>query len=173
MRWVYFLILAAGATILQTTLVQVLWVQTRLGWIGPELLSAVAVFVALNVRSSTDAALAGWVLGFALDLTLTGPGMGALPMLFAAGCWALNRIREAVFRDRAPTQMVLTFLFCATVYTLWTILDVWLGGGSLGARMLQALALAAYTGLLSPLAHGTMRRVDRLLLTAPSGRRGR
>ncbi len=94
-------------------------------------------------------------------------------MLFAGGCWALNRIREAVFRDRAPTQMVLTFLFCAGVYTLWTIVDVYLGGGSLGTRMLQALALAAYTGLLSPLAHRTMRRVDRLVLTAPSGRRGR
>jgi len=171
MRWIYFLILTLAAVILQTTVVQVLWVRTPVGAIGPEVLAAAAVFFALNARGATDAALAGWVLGFAVDLTLSGPGMGLLPLLFAAAAWALNRIREAVFRDRALPQMVLTFLFCAFVYEVWTAADVlWGQAGRSGARALQALGLSAYTGLLAPLVCGLLRRVDRLLLAAPPSR---
>ena len=174
MRWIYFLILVVFATILQTTLVQVLWFRTSLGTIGPELMAAIAVFMALNLRGSTDAALAGWTLGFALDLTLTGPTMGLLPILFAAACWGLNRVREAVFKDRAPTQMVLTFLFCAVVYELWSLVDLWRdGGGAIGVRSLQTLLLAAYTGLLAPLVCGALRKIDRLLVAVPTGRGGR
>ena len=65
MRWVYFLVAVLAALLAQTTIGLVLWFRTSLGWIGPELLATVAVFVALNVRSSTSAALAGWALGFA------------------------------------------------------------------------------------------------------------
>ena len=174
MRWIYFLILTLLAVILQTTLVQVLWVRTPIGPVGPEILAAAAVFFALNARSATDAALAGWVLGFALDLTLSGPGMGLLPLLFAAAAWGLSRMREAIFKDRAPTQMVLTFLFCAFVYETWTAADVLLGqAGRSGARALQALGLSAYTGLLAPLVCGLLRRLERLLLTAPPSRSGR
>jgi len=173
MRWIYFLILVVVAMILQTTLVQLLWFRTSLGLVGPELLAAIAVFMALNLRGSTDAALAGWALGFALDLTLTGPTMGLLPILFAAACWGLNRMREAIFKDRAPTQMVLAFLFCAVVYEFWSLVDVWRDGGSIGMRSLQTLLMAAYTGVLAPLVYSALRKIDRLLAAVPTGRGGR
>ncbi len=176
MRWIYFLILTLGAVILQTTLVQVLWLRTRVGWVGPEVLAVVAVFVALRVRSAGEAALAGWTLGFALELTLSGPGMGLLPLLYAAAAAGLHRIRQAFFRDRAVTQMVLTFLFCAAVYHLWAFYDVWAGppaAGQLGRRTFQVVGLAAYTAVLAPLVCGALRRIDRFLLAGAPRRGGR
>ena len=176
MRWIYFLILTLAGVILQTTLVQVLWLQTRIGWIGPEVLAAAAVFVALHARGRTEAALAGWTLGFAVELTLSGPGMGLLALLYAAGTAALHRVREAFFRERAVPQMVLTFVFCTFVYQLWTLYDVWLGaarGGPLGPRALQALGLAVYTAALAPLVCGLLGRFDAVLLAAPAGRGAR
>jgi rod shape-determining protein MreD len=173
MRWVYFLILILLGVILQTTLVQLLWFQTALGWIGPELLAAVAVFVALNARNRTDAALAGWALGFGLDLTLSGPAMGLLPLLYAAAGAGLQHVREAFFRERAVTQMLLTFAFCAFVYEAWTLWDVLVGDGErLGRRVLQALGLSAYTAVLAPLVYAALRRIDAVLLAMPV-RRGK
>jgi len=172
MRWIYFVILAAVGVICQTTLVQVIWLDTPVGWIGPELLAAAAVFFALSARGKLDAALAGWALGFGVELTLSGPGMGLLPLLYAGGCTGLQYIREAFFRERALAQAVLTLLFCAAVYELWTLYDVYLGaGGALGRRALQALGLAAYTAVLAPLVCAGLGRIDRLLLT-PAGGRG-
>jgi len=81
-RWIYFLILVLLAVVVQTSVMPVIWFRTPLGYVGPELLAAVAVFVALHVRSRTEAALAGWTLGFAVDLTLSGPGMGVPSLLY-------------------------------------------------------------------------------------------
>jgi hypothetical protein len=173
MRWIYFLILTLAAIILQTTLVQLLWVRTPIGPVGPELLAAVAVFVALRVRGATEAALAGWALGLAVDLTLSGPGMGLLPLLYAAAAAGINRLREAVFGGRAMTQIVLTFLFCTFVYETWAFYDLWqgeAGGRRAGATALLALGLSAYTGLLAPLVCRLLRRLERLLLATPPGR---
>jgi len=175
-RWVYFLILVYVAVVLQTTVVQVLWLRTALGYVGPELLASVAVFVALSARSGTDAALAGWVLGFALDLTGSGGGMGLLALLYAAGGAGLCRVREAVFRDRAGTQVLLALLFCLFVYQLWTAYDV-LSGQIARAQWprqaLRAAALAAYTAVLTPLVCAGLKRLRRLLLVTPSGRERR
>lgn len=171
MRWIYFLILTLLGVILQTTLVQLVWFRTGVGWIGPEILAMVAVFVALHVRSTTDAALAGWALGFALDLTLSGTGMGLLGLLYAAGAVGVHRMRGAVLGERGATQMLLAFIFCMFVYQLWTLYDVWAGaGGPWGTQALQVVGLSAYTAILTPLACGGLRRIGRLLLVAPAGR---
>lgn len=176
MRWIYFLILVLAAVVLQTTVVQVLWLRTRLGYVGPEILAAVAVFVALRARSATDAALAGWVLGFALDLTLSGGGFGLLALLYAAGCAGVFVVREVFFRDRPVTQMILALLFCLFVYELWTAYEVLAGASGPGhwwRNAVQAAGLSAYTAAVTPLLCVPLGRMQHLLIAAPLGRRRR
>lgn len=172
MRWIYFLILVLVALYLQTTVVQALWWPTSLGYIGPEILASVGVFVALRARSGTDAALAGWVLGFALDLTLSGGGVGLLALLYAAACAGIFSVREAVFSDRPMTQMILAMVFCLFVYELWTAYDVLTGEirGRWWRGAVQAAGLAAYTAVVTPLVCGLLGRMQRLLIPMPLGR---
>ncbi len=173
MRWYHFGILVLVAmmgVVVQTTAGQLLWFRTEVGWVGPELLAAAAVFLALYAASATDAALAGWVLGFAVDLTISGPGMGLLALLYATGCLGIFRIREVFYREKVMTQMVMGFVFCVFVYELWTVYDVLFGGRAddgYSRPVLQALGLAVYTALLTPLVCAVMSRLRRFLLPVP------
>ncbi len=176
MRWIYFALLALAAAVLQTTLGQALWVQTAWGWVGPVFPAAAAVFAALYARSATDAALAGWALGFAMDLTLSGGGMGLHALLYAAATAGVYAIREGFFRDRIATQMLLALLLCLLVHEPWVLLDSLVfgtGAAGLGRRALQAMGISAYTALLAPLVIAPLRRMERLLVAAPAaGRAG-
>jgi rod shape-determining protein MreD len=176
MRWLPFILVALAALMLQTTLLQVFWLPTPVGWVGPELLAAVAVFLALNVRSASDAALAGWVLGLALDLTLSGEGMGLLALLYAGGAAGVFHVRRSFFRDKVLSQAVLGLLFCLPVYELWTLYQLLPTGAPAGeywARSVQAAGVSAYTAVLVPPACGVLKRMQRMLLTGPGfgGRR--
>lgn len=178
MRWFHFIILAAVAlvgVVVQSTAGQLLWFRTEVGWIGPEILAAVAVFMALHARSSTDAALSGWILGFAVDLTISGSGMGLLGLLYAAGCWGVFSIREVFFREKALTQIVIGFVFCAFVYELWTAFDVLVGGAGGGyfRPAMQVLGLSVYTAVLTPLVCAVMGRLQKFLIPAAPLREGR
>ena len=174
MRWTWFLILAAVGFILQNTVVPVLWLPTPLGEVGPELLAALTVFVALNVRGRTNAALAGWVLGFAVDLNLSDGGMGLLALLYAGGAAVLYRAREVFFRDRALVQIILSFVFCAVVFQVWTAYDVFVvTGGPYARRAAQALCLSAYTAVLTPVVCAAAGRARRLIFPPSAGGRRR
>ena len=116
MRWWLLAILAVAGAVVQQTFAQVLWLKTGVGYVGPDLLAAIAVFVGLSVRSGTDAAIAGWVLGMALELTLSGPGTGALGLLFALATAAISRLRSGMFHERVLTRMLLGLIFCLMVY---------------------------------------------------------
>ncbi len=172
MRWYHFGILVLVAmmgVVVQTTAGQLLWFRTEVGWVGPELLAAAAVFLALYATRATDAALAGWVLGFAVDLAISGPGMGLLALLYAAGCLGIFRIREVFYREKVMTQMVMSFVFCVFVYELWTVYDVLFCGRAVGGYsrpVLQALGLAIYTALLTPLVCVVLRRLQKFLIPA-------
>ena len=179
MRWFHFIFLVLVAVvgiIVQTTVGQLLWFRTSVGWVGPELLAAVAVFMALRAHSRTDAALAGWVLGFAMDLTLSGQGFGLLALLYAAACWGIFRIREIFFRERLLTQTIMGFVFCVFVYELWTAYDVLVisgAGGRYSHLALQVLGLSAYTAILTPLACAVLKRMQGLLFPTPPLRQRR
>jgi rod shape-determining protein MreD len=177
MRWGYFLLAVLAGVMVQTTVAQVLWFQTPVGWVGPEVLAMVAVFVALNVRSATDAALAGWTLGMAMDLTLSGEGMGLLGLLYAAVAAGMFHFRRAFFREKVLTQMLLSLGFCLMVYEAWTLYDLLLRAApaaEYGRRGVQVLGLSAYTGVLAPMTYAGLRRVQRLLLAGqPAGIRPR
>lgn len=174
MRWIYFLLITYAAVLIQTTVGQILWLPTPVGWIAPVLLAAVAVFMAMFVRSRVDALLAGWTLGMATDLTLSGPGMGLLGLLFLVGAWAVFGLREAFFCDRPATQVIMALLFCLFVFETWAVYQVLLGdlpGGQFGRLALQAAGLSVYTAALTPLICAGLRRMQRVLFSFPAGRR--
>jgi len=176
MRWIYFLILVLVAVVLQTTVAPALWFRAWGGYVGPELLAAVSVFVALHTRSAADAALAGWALGFALDLTLSGGGMGLLSLLYAAGAAGVFHVRDAFFAGRPMTQAILGLLFCLFVYELWTAYDVLTvpdRGQGWWPQAARAGGLAVYTAAVTPLVCAALKRVRRLLIVLPAGRQRR
>jgi hypothetical protein len=176
MRWIYFLVVVLLAVVIQMTVGQILWFRTSVGWIGPVFPAAVAVFAGLHARSGADAALAGWALGFGLDLTLSGEGMGLSALLYALAAGGVFKVREAFFRERILTQMVLGFAFCVLVYELWAAYVVALSapaGVAFWPAAVQALGLSAYTAVLTPLVCAPLRRLERFLLAAPSTRERR
>jgi cell shape-determining protein MreD len=181
MRWIAFAIAAYVATVLQTTLGHLLTVVAGgVGSVGPDILAGVAVFVCLTVRDGTDALLAAWVLGFCHDLTngggpdaVTTIGPMALAYVLAGGL--LFRIREAFFRDRAGTRMVLGGLFALVAHAAWVTLQSLLAmrrmaWGAYGAMMLQVLLVALYTGALTPIWFWVLTRLERWLVVSPPGR---
>jgi cell shape-determining protein MreD len=154
-RWFYFLLLVLLVLVLESGLMQLLWLPTRLGQVGPELLAVVVVFVALHVGTGAEAALAGWAAGMALDLTLSGEGMGLFSLAYALGGAGVWRVRGSFLREFATTQAVLTFLFCLFAYEGWMLFSLALNAGASGGpawrHLLQALAVAVYSAVLAPL----------------------
>ena len=173
MKWYHFIILvfvAGVGVVVQSTAGQLLWFRTEFGWVGPELLAAVAVFIALYATSATDAALSGWILGFAVDLTVSGSSMGLLALLYAAGCWGIFHVREIFFRDRTMTQIIIGFIFCVFVYELWTVYDILVGGRASGGYFrpaFQALGLSIYTAVLTPPVCAVLKRLRGFVLPMP------
>jgi cell shape-determining protein MreD len=184
MRWIPFIILVYLVVLFQSTAGKVLTLTTAgLGSVGPDLAALVAVFVALYARSCPDAMLAAWVLGMAVDLTVSG-GVGAatvvgpMSLAYALAAGALFRIREAFFRERALTQGLLALGFCLLAHGVWVTAQSLLAAGEVswsayGRTLLQAAALACYTAALMPLAHFGLIRCQRWLLVSPVGRGGR
>jgi rod shape-determining protein MreD len=180
MRWIPLLILAYLVVLFQTTVGRVLAFTTAgVGTVAPDLIGLLAVFVALYARSWVDAMLAGWALGFAVDLTIAG-GTGlpaAVGPMAAAYCLAaglLVRVREAFFRERALTQALLAWGFCLITHAAWATVQSLLGLGAAawsayGQTLLQVLAVACYTALLMPLVHAGLLRCQRWFLAAPVG----
>ena len=111
MRWIPFLILAYVVLVLQSWLGLLAGVDVPgLGWSTPDLLGCVAVAVALWAPSATVAMLGGWVLGFALDVTVcggTGAGLivGPMSLAYVVGVRVLYGFREMVFNDRAIVRI--------------------------------------------------------------------
>lgn len=172
-RWVWLVILAFVAAWAQTTVGQALWLRTSLGWIGPDLLLAAAMLMALRSRRLVDAALTGWVFGLAMDLTVSGPGMGLLAMLYAGGGAGVFKVRGAFYHDRPSSQIVLVTLLGVFVYEGWTLYHVvfgTLGAAGAGRAMLQALLVAVYTGLLAPVVGAMLKPFQRWLVENPTGR---
>lgn len=177
MRWVPFLLAAYALMLLQTTLGRLLTFSTdMIGQIGPDLAAVFAVFIALHARAAVDALGAAWVLGFGIDLLAGGAVEGGscagiMSLTYMAGAGAVFWVREAFFRDRPLTQAILGVVFCLIAHGLWiTAQAARAGDWPAWRRMLpQMLALTAYTGLLTPVAHVMLSRMRRLFLVASAG----
>ena len=175
MRWFYIILVAFVASMIQTTAGQIFWFPTPLGWIGPIFPIGAAVFAILYGRQTVDVALAGWIFGLALELPLGGEtSMGLLPLLFAAMSAVLFQMREAFYRDRLLTQMILGFLLAFLVYQAWAMCQAVLPGGlsqPYWRATLQMLIVAVYTGLLTPAMVAMLKPLQRWLWTVPSSQR--
>ena len=172
MRWIYFILLVLAATPIETAVGQIIWIGTPVGPVWPMLLACVAVFVCLYGRSGIEAALAGWVLGMATDLTITGPGMGLLSVLYAAAAWGVFQIRTPFFCNRAATQFIMGLLFCVFAWEAWLACQKLFGsmsGAGYGAQALQVLLLSLYTAAVTPLVCAGLKRIERILFAPPSG----
>jgi rod shape-determining protein MreD len=184
MRWPGFLIVAYLVVLIQTTLGRILTVDDfPLGAVGPDFMVLLAVFIALNARSVTEAMLGGWVLGLLVDLTTAGGAglatrVGPMAVIYCGAVWVVYRLREAFFRDRALPQMVLAAIFCLLAHVLWCTVQSLLGIetmtlGAYGRMMLQASLNAVYTALLMPLAYVLLSAIRNWMLLPPPSRVGR
>jgi len=180
MRWIIFLILTYLALVLQTTLVPVVTVTLFGLRAGPELLAVFAVFVALHVREGTDAMVAGWILGLAVDLTSAGGAVtatvvGPMSIAYAVAAGGVYRARELFFRERRMTQFILALGFCLFSHWLWVTLQSLRAGGisrsAYGQLLLQVLLVSLYTAAVMPLASIGLVRLQRWIIAAPTTRR--
>ena len=180
MRWIFLAILTYLLTLLQTTLVDIISFRVPgVGLVRPELLAIVVVYSALNVRNALDAMLTGWALGLVLDITAgAGSGIstavGPMSLAYALAAGGVYRIRNAVFREKAVTQFVMTLVFCIVTHWTWiaaqwalTFRDT--GMGVIALMLVQAMILALYTAAIAPPAHLALNACRRWLIATPAG----
>lgn len=174
-RWIPFAILAYAAMVAQTSVAHLVTFSAgSAGTISPDLLAMTAVFVAMYARAELDVMLAAWGLGLAMDLT-TAQAVGVMPLMYALAAAFVFRLREAVFRERILTQVVLAMLFCLPAHGLWVTVQAALAWrdttwGDWGRSLLQAVLIASYTAALMPLVHWALAKLQPLFLAAPAGR---
>ncbi len=184
MKWVPFIILTYLVMLAQCTVGGLLTFSVKaIGTVGPDLLAIVAVFMALHVRSGFHAALAGWVLGLAVDLTTVSAAggvtaVGPMPIAFAVAAALIFQIREAFFFERPAPQVFLALIFCLVAHGIWVTFQAVLAFRDVswegyGQTLLQAVALAIYTAVLMPLGHPGLRWLRKWLISMPTGRRHR
>ena len=175
MRWVFFMLLAYLAIVVQTSLAAVLAVPSdALGMnIRPDLLIAVAVFISLRVRAGTDAVLAGWVLGLLMDLTTINTPIGMYAITFALAAAVVYRTRDAVFTDNPLTQFVLGLVCCLLAQgaaVLFANLAVRDSSWRLWRELAGVLLVAVYTAIATPVLCWLLRPAARALFVQPVGR---
>lgn len=176
MRWIPLLLITYLVVFVQTSLGMVLSIRApSLGVLSPDLMAILAVYIALHARSGTDVAISAWVLGLALDLTSSGgvsgsTVIGPMALAYTASAALLFRIREAFFRERALTQATLALFFCLAAHGLWVTVQAALAGGlpwaAYGRILLQAVGLAVYTALLTPLGHYVLGLIEKWFIAA-------
>lgn len=182
MRWVPLVIFSYLFVVLQSTLGRILTLdRLAMGAVGPDFLALMAVFLALQVRSASEAMIGGWVLGMWLDVyTAGGAGpatvIGPMSIAYAVGVGLVFRIREALFRDRAIPQMLLAVFFVFFCHGLWvtvqTIAAGQLGWGGYGHLLLRVLLSAVYSALLMPLVYMLLMSCRSWLISSPPQGRG-
>ena len=161
MRWAPLAIFMYIICLLQMTLTKTITFETLgVGPFGPDFMVCLAVFVAFWARSSTDAMVAGTIMGLLMDLTTAG-GMQAPTLVGPMGiayCISVSlvfRVREAFFRDRVFPQILICTMFCLLSHFIWiTIQTIFCGTGGFKAYMnslLLVLLSSVYTGLIAPI----------------------
>lgn len=186
MRWIFFLVLAWLLTAVQSTVGGVLSIELgSIGTIAPDMLASLAVFAALYVRRATDAMLAAFVLGLALDLTTSGAGgaaavVGPMAIGYALAAKVVFELGEAFFRQRASTRIFMTGVFCIIAHVIWVTAQLLLAyklaaWSDYGRMLLQAVGISAYSAVVAPFLIWVFVRFHGLLLSVPiaSSRRRR
>jgi len=108
MRWIRFAVLIVGATILQTTVVDVM--ALRRADIRPDLLLILLVFFATRCRAN-DVVITSFTIGFAADLI--SPTMGLMgPQIISFGILGtvLSDLHNIVSIRKVPHQIATIFV---------------------------------------------------------------
>jgi rod shape-determining protein MreD len=105
-KWLTFAVCAVGILTLQTTLAA----HVELLSVRPDWVFVLVVFFALYCPRS-EAFLAAWVLGFAVDL-LSIERMGLMAITYATSALLVNGVREFVFLKSAMTHFMATLGGC-------------------------------------------------------------
>lgn len=160
MRWFVFFMLLMVLLTLQTTL------ATRLAWMGvrPDWLLILVVFIAFHA-DRRDAVIAGWCVGFCADL-MSIERLGVIALTYSLIALAIVSTRDALFRYRWTTHVLVTFLACILVRTAWTAYRTTMydTDDSLMSDLgVNVLAVSLYTALWAPLFHSTLQRMGKWL----------
>jgi len=158
MRWMPFAIVAIMILICQTTIVQVMAIQS----VRPNWMFVLAIYYALW-GAWPDAAIAAWLLGLAVDLTSLGNGgrLGLYAFSFGAAAWAIIKIRSVFFRDHAVTQFAVTLVFSLAVELVVQGYRHWSVFGAMPESRVWASAFftAVYTAVCAPYLHWVLFRM--------------
>jgi rod shape-determining protein MreD len=156
MKWLQFVILAVIAVVCQTTVVEAMAIHG----IRPNWVFILAVHYALWAPWP-EAAIAGWLLGLTLDMTSMGR-VGVHAFTFGAAVWLITYIRQAVFRDHALTQFVITFVMMFAVQGVVVFYHWWDAAGPVSLRGLgwTVLFTALYTAAWAPYLHWPLIRLE-------------
>ena len=176
------MIIAYIMLLLQCSLWKVLTVHVPLpGPFGVDLMLILAVFVFLHASEPIDGILGGTIIGFMWDIGMGGYYVGPMALVCAFCGWWIIGIREALFRNRALPQMVLTMLFVFFSHLFWITLQSLRGAGATGwgdyaGMLLSALLVAVVTSLLTPLVVTCLMPLKKMIVTpplSPANRRSR
>lgn len=150
MRWVPFAVIAVAGLILQSS------VAPHVDILGmrPDWLLVVVVVFAMHGHAA-DAAVGGWLIGAAADL-MTIERMGLLSLSYLVVAVVVSSIRDYLFRRRALTQFVVTFLVCFAVRGGWVFYRLLLYDSAeslVRLVIVDSLIASAYTAVWAPLLH--------------------
>lgn len=160
MRWIPFLFLGGVALILQST------IAPRLELLGarPDWLLVLVLFYALHARMP-GMAFGAWVLGGCADLmTIEQPGLMAFS--YTAAVLVAYSVRDLLFRDRAGTQLAVTFVMSFVIQLGWMCYR------RIGVEQPQSIAEdlvvscfvgSLYTALWAPPIHKVLSSMSRSL----------
>ncbi len=160
MRWSVFAIIAFVVVVLQLSVREVLTLHS-VGSISPDFVACLATFIAL-FAARTSALWACWILGLVMDLAPRGGEtawhlIGPNALGYAFGGYLVLQLRTMVFRRRAVTTGLLTFLFLMSVAVIatflltvrhWYIADTPLYHSPLG-EFWQRIKIAVYSGAVA------------------------
>ena len=145
-RFAWLCLVGYAAVVLQSTAVT----HLRLGPLGPDLVLAVVVFLAL-AAPRYPALVAAWTLGLGKDVTSGGP-LGAWAVLFLGAAGLVTGLRDKFYTHKALTQVLLTGVVAFPINLVYVVgrwaADRWTTPLWLGA--LLAFGGAAYTAAMAP-----------------------
>lgn len=162
MRWLPFAILLYVTAVLQTAFAPFVAIHT----VQPDFLVILAVYYALHARRY-DALIACWIIGLMIDLSgmsylSTGySNLGVSAFALGLIAFLIVNIREAIVRDSAATQLVMTFgvkmlLGMMTGCHMLYVLGAW---NRMGDLIAITLWQAVYTSAIALYGHWVLKHM--------------
>ena len=168
MRWIAWVLLAALAVSLQTTLAG----RVEIGPIRPDWPFLLVVALALTAPV-TEALYAAVIIGAFVDLSSVIP-FGTFTFPYGLAAFLIVRVRELLFRNRLVTYTAVTLLAGSLVQLLIALFRPFQEGAGQydGSLFLEAVGITLYTVAWSVPAHWLFLKSRRLFGFAPRRRTG-